>query len=306
MASDYLSSKGNHPSVPDQSAAPSTTAVPATLSASFTIAARNPMLSGSRAPSSRTPAAGSIRSPREFKMALRMRLLLPPASLDVGASGPILCSCGGDLIDPVAMPFHYCLDCASSQFFFIHRYNAVNDALIDLLESTVSGNSLFVTVLPREPLVLPSSHPCNVAPVPSTLLLMPKAGMIISISQAGDQLSSTTVTAASSNGTPGTLAPMLAYIDVAVANPAALTYRPKPAINASSVLIPALPGSSAACFISKSALSKRRAGTSLSWATRCSTHLCALSLSSSKPPAACPATLSVLSSSPAWSPRPLP
>jgi hypothetical protein len=36
------------------------------------------------------------------------------------------------------------------------------------------------------------------------------------------------------------------YIDVAVTNPAAITYRPKPVPNASGVLLPAPPGSSAA------------------------------------------------------------
>jgi len=36
------------------------------------------------------------------------------------------------------------------------------------------------------------------------------------------------------------------YIDVAVTNPAAITYRPKPVPNASDVLLPAPPGSSAA------------------------------------------------------------
>jgi hypothetical protein len=36
------------------------------------------------------------------------------------------------------------------------------------------------------------------------------------------------------------------YIDVAVTNPAAITYRPKPVPSASGVLLPALPGSSAA------------------------------------------------------------
>jgi hypothetical protein len=34
----------------------------------------------------------SFRSPLEYTMSLRMRLLLPPASSDVCAPGPFLCS----------------------------------------------------------------------------------------------------------------------------------------------------------------------------------------------------------------------
>ena len=59
LASAYSSSRENLLSVPDPSAAQYTTAAPVTLSPSFTIAARSPMPSGSRAPSSRAPAVGS-------------------------------------------------------------------------------------------------------------------------------------------------------------------------------------------------------------------------------------------------------
>ena len=181
--------------------------------------------------------------------------------------------------------------CASSQFFFVYRNDAVNDALIDLLESTV--------YLGPQHLYGRSSSGASDPPEPSTWFLM--HGMITSLtSQVGDQPFSTTATVVSSNGTPGTLAPINAgvinnvssgrqyIVDVAVVNPAALTYRPKPAPNASGVLIP-LPGLSTA-FQVRSEPKKSR--------YYYSTHLCALSRSSSpKPPAACPATLLVLSSS---------
>jgi len=86
-------------------------------------------------------------------MSLRMRLLLPPASSDVGAPGPILCSCGRT-IDADDMPFH-CLDCSSSQFFHIHRHNAIRDTTIDLLNSVASSHTSILSVFPKEPLVLP-------------------------------------------------------------------------------------------------------------------------------------------------------
>jgi hypothetical protein len=52
------------------------------------------------------------------------------------------------------MPFH-CLDCSSSQFFHIHRHNAIRDATIDLLNSVASSHTSIPSVFPKEPLVLP-------------------------------------------------------------------------------------------------------------------------------------------------------
>jgi hypothetical protein len=117
----------------------------------------------------------TFRSPIEYTMSLRMRLLLPPTSSDVGAPGPILCSCGRT-VNADDMPFH-CLDCSSSQFFHIHRHNAIRDVTIDLLNSVASShihrhnairdatinllNSVasshtsILSVFPKEPLVLP-------------------------------------------------------------------------------------------------------------------------------------------------------
>ena len=81
----------------------------------------------------------SFRSPLEYTMSLRMRLLLPPASSDVCAPGPFLCSCGST-IDADESPFH-CLDCSGSQFFNIHRHHAVRDTTIDLLNAVSSTHT---------------------------------------------------------------------------------------------------------------------------------------------------------------------
>lgn len=71
----------------------------------------------------------AFRNGNEYRAALRMRLLLSPASSDVGdASGaPLLCSCGLR-IDPADSPFH-CLDCRDSQWHHIQRHNLVRDLL---------------------------------------------------------------------------------------------------------------------------------------------------------------------------------
>jgi hypothetical protein len=103
----------------------------------------------------------TFRSPLEYTMSLRMRLLLPPASSDVGAPGPFLCSCGST-VDPDEMPFH-CLDCSNSQFFNIHRHNAVRDTTIDLLNAVAPNHTSILSVFPHEPLVLPPSDTTSVS-----------------------------------------------------------------------------------------------------------------------------------------------
>jgi hypothetical protein len=66
-------------------------------------------------------------------MALRLRLLSSPASLDVGDSaGAVLCRCNRS-VSLVTDPFH-CLHCPSSQGQFIRRHNHVRDSLHDLIE----------------------------------------------------------------------------------------------------------------------------------------------------------------------------
>lgn len=189
----------------------------------------------------------SIRSPREYKMALRMRLLLPPASsLDVGASGPILCSCG-ELIDVLEKPFH-CLDCPSSQFFFIHRHNAVLDALVDLLESTVQDHSVMLAVLPVEPLVLPPSDLRSNADIAADA-----QGRRDHFQFSGGRRSVQSYgNARAIERNSGSLRADACvvhltgrqYIDVAIANPAAASYRPKTPLSNSAPHPP--PGTSSA------------------------------------------------------------
>jgi hypothetical protein len=75
----------------------------------------------------------AFKSNEEYRTALRMRLLLSLASSDVGDSrGAVLCKCGTS-IDLKAMPFH-ALDCDKSQWFHIHRHNAVRDTLEEFLQ----------------------------------------------------------------------------------------------------------------------------------------------------------------------------
>jgi hypothetical protein len=75
----------------------------------------------------------AFRNNEEYRTALRMRLLLSLASSDVGDSrGAVLCKCGS-LVDLKSRPFH-ALDCDKSQWFHIHRHNAVRDTLEEFLQ----------------------------------------------------------------------------------------------------------------------------------------------------------------------------
>jgi len=74
----------------------------------------------------------AFRSGDEYRAALRMRLLLSPASSDVGdVCAPLLCTCGLR-VDPADSPFH-CLDCQDSQWHHIQRHNLVRDLLCQFL-----------------------------------------------------------------------------------------------------------------------------------------------------------------------------
>ena len=190
-----------------------------------------------------------------------MRLLLPPASLDVGASGPILCNCG-DLIDTMEMPFH-CLDCSSSQFFFVHRHNAVQAALIELFESVVSGgHSIFYGVLPREPLVLPTSDRCSEADLATDAQARNEDFEFTGARRNIQHYRNSRIIERNAGDTRADACVInltgRQYIDVAITNPAAITYRPKPVPNASGVLLPAPPGSSAATIAMRTADKKHR------------------------------------------------
>ena len=74
----------------------------------------------------------AFRSSSEYKTMLRMRLLLSPASSDVGdVHGVVSCRCGLRF-DPHDQPFH-ALDCSASQWHKIQRHNLVRDLLIQFL-----------------------------------------------------------------------------------------------------------------------------------------------------------------------------
>jgi len=78
----------------------------------------------------------AFRTSHEYRAALRMRLLLSPASSDVGdASGVVLCSCGQQF-DPADQPFH-ALDCSDSQWHFIQRHNLVRNILCEFIQKHV-------------------------------------------------------------------------------------------------------------------------------------------------------------------------
>jgi hypothetical protein len=91
----------------------------------------------------------AFRNNEEYKTALRMRLLLSLASSDVGDSrSAVLCKCGTS-IDLKSRPFH-ALDCDKSQWFHIHRHNAVRDTLEEFLKKHIKN--VDCTIL-REPKV---------------------------------------------------------------------------------------------------------------------------------------------------------
>ena len=80
-------------------------------------------------------AGATNLSRAEYKMALRLRLLKSPASLDVGddAEGGIVCRCNrriNILADPTMHFFH----CPSSQGQFIRHHNHIRDAIMDQID----------------------------------------------------------------------------------------------------------------------------------------------------------------------------
>ena len=72
----------------------------------------------------------------EYRMALRLRLLRSPASLDVGdAEGCVWCRCN-QRISLAQDPMHF-FHCPSSQGQFIRRHNHIRDAISDQLAESV-------------------------------------------------------------------------------------------------------------------------------------------------------------------------
>ena len=71
-------------------------------------------------------------------MALRLRLLRSPASLDVGdAEGGIVCRCNRrvNILEDAMHFFH----CPSSQGQFICRHNHIRDAIMDQIGDSVDN-----------------------------------------------------------------------------------------------------------------------------------------------------------------------
>ena len=150
----------------------SSSAGPTPSSAVSTMLDSSPGPSGLRTPCSRaldagsagragpsmagTPSAPPSNTPCPFVCAFYSS----PASSDVSAPGPFLCSCGST-IDADESPFH-CLDCSSSQLFNIHRHHAAKDTTIDLLNAVSSTHTSILSVLPKEPLVLPPANHTSV------------------------------------------------------------------------------------------------------------------------------------------------
>jgi hypothetical protein len=93
----------------------------------------------------------AFRNSDEYVAALRMRLLLSPASSGVSDSrGAVTCKCG-TLVDLKSRPFH-ALDCSESQWYHIHRHNAVRDTLEEFLKKYCSENDYIIL---KEPKVAP-------------------------------------------------------------------------------------------------------------------------------------------------------
>lgn len=84
----------------------------------------------------------AFTSHSQYRAALRMRLLLSPAPLGVGASRAALCSCG-EHIDVVSMPFH-ALDCSNSNWYHIHRHNNVRDVVYEFLQEHCKDATVFI------------------------------------------------------------------------------------------------------------------------------------------------------------------
>ena len=81
-------------------------------------------------------AGSTILNPAEYRMALRLRILRSPVSLDVGdAEGGILCRCNRRVC-LTADPLHF-FHCPSSQGQYIRRQDHIRDALIDQIGDAI-------------------------------------------------------------------------------------------------------------------------------------------------------------------------
>ena len=168
----------------------------------------------------------SFHSPLEYTMSLRMRLLLPPRPpTSICAPGPFLCSYGYTIDAD---------DCSGSQFFNIHRHHAVRDATIDLLNAVSSTHTSIVSVLPKEPLVLPPADNTSVSDLynkarghSTTLQIDPR--------QSVSDFRTSRAFARNSELTRADCGFITSinrrYIDMTVSNPAAPTYFSQPVLD---------------------------------------------------------------------------
>jgi hypothetical protein len=164
----------------------------------------------------------------EYKMAIRLRLLLSPLSSDLGdMTGTVLCNCGMS-VNIKSLPYH-ALDCSCSQWYFHHRHNAVRDLLEDFARQNLPRTSAVYL----EPKVY--VHP---AEAPSTAEELEDLGarrriqrqrnngqqsLVAFLAERAMEQRTGTTRADLSINTPDTRQ----YIDVVVSNPAAITYRTK-------------------------------------------------------------------------------
>jgi hypothetical protein len=189
----------------------------------------------------------SFRSSREYILALRMRLLLPPASSDVGVNGSVMCSCN-EIINISEAPFH-CLDCPSSQFHFIHRHNAVRDSLHETISSQLCNHMQILSVLPPEPLVVAPSDPLSPDELAAEATSH-NASIQLGPRQSVSEFARTRALERNSGKTRADACVVALYgrqyIDVAIANPAAHSYSPLPSFSSDGTVVPPQPGSSIA------------------------------------------------------------
>jgi hypothetical protein len=158
-----------------------------------------------------------FRSRVEYQAALRMRLLLSPALSGVDAGNAVLCSCSKTVYLNHS-PFHS-LDCDCSQWYHKHRHDAVRDTLSKFLEqhSSIDETAYKIYIEPKviSPEVLQISQDEIEHDLP------PLRRHLITLQQ--HRAESQEVVRADI-GRFSCFEHILQYIDVAVVNPAAISY----------------------------------------------------------------------------------
>jgi hypothetical protein len=176
--------------------------------------------------------AYAFRNSTEYRAAFRMRLLLPIASPDVVQENAVLCRCGIQ-VDLQTSPYH-CLDCLAVQGRFIRRHNAVRDTLRDFIKD--QSNLQEYTVV-KEPKVLPPAAEPTGAPMDGHLL-PPQEGGAATLAGWRQQRANEGFLRADIGRFS---ALRRQYIDVAVVDPTALSYRGRQEEEAGATAAAALP-----------------------------------------------------------------